>query len=165
MRFTRGELKRGESTRILPPRSRGTNDQIGPAAVAVRGGEAAEVDVFDDLVGEGLNAFASAVTGDGADGRGRAGDQGHQREPQFGRIARLAVHARFATVIAKAGGGDLAASVAVDAGFVHVELAFDIFGETPLGLSHGLNHPSSIHERIPPWLGISGQSTLAFTAL
>jgi hypothetical protein len=56
----------------------------------------------------------------------------------------------------------LAAGVAVDARIVDVKLAFDIFGETTLDLSHGLCHPSGIHD-IPRRPGLFGQSTRELT--
>ena len=48
---------------------------------------------------------------------------------QLTGIFRLAVDAGLAAVIAEAGGGDLAAGVAVDAGGVYEEVAWGVLGE------------------------------------
>ena len=51
-------------------------------------------------------------------------------------ILRLAVDAGLAAVIAEAGGGDLAAGVAVDAGGIYEEIAGGVLGEAVCELRH-----------------------------
>ena len=51
MRLTSGAANRGESTRMLPPVFRRTNDQVGPGAEAGFGGKPAEEDVVEHVVG------------------------------------------------------------------------------------------------------------------
>jgi hypothetical protein len=112
------------------------DDEVTPRAEARLRGEAAEVDVGVDALGERLDALARVVISGGADGRGRAGDERHQRAPRLGGRGRLAEDARLFAVVAEDRGRYLPARVAVDARVVDVEVARHIFGQTPRRIRH-----------------------------
>ncbi len=112
------------------------HDQIGPRAEARFRSEAAKINVVHDMNGESRDAGASVQVGGGADGSRGARDKRHERAVKFAGILRLLINTRFAAVVAKAGGRDLTAGVAVDATFVDVEFACDILRKSMVNLGH-----------------------------
>jgi hypothetical protein len=117
---------------------RWAHDQVGPRAEARLRIESAIVNVIHDVNGKSLDAGAGAAMGHSADGSGRARDKRHQCPMQFAGILRLMEDARFAAVVAKTRGRNLAARVAIDATRVHEEFACNILRETFVNLRHRL---------------------------
>jgi len=112
------------------------HDQIGPRAEARFRCEAAKINVVHDVNGKSCDAGASVEIRHGADGGRGARNERHERAVKFAGILRLLKDARFATVIAKTRGRNLAASVAANATFVDVEFARDILRKPMVNLGH-----------------------------
>ena len=113
-----------------------TNDQIRPRSETRFRCEAAKVNIVHNVNRKRGDARAGAAVRRCADRSSRTRNQRHQCAMQLAGIVRLPVNAGLSAMVAKTRGRDLPASIAIDAGGVHEELAVHVFRQALSDLGH-----------------------------